>query len=116
MTLLSSVDGSPIVLNLSDFDEKPKHPGFVLIARPSVFGNPHRMTKESERDDVIDLYAKGLRSAYKAGGHLTVEIDKLADRVRAGEQLYFGCWCAPKRCHGDVLAALVMEVAKEKAA
>jgi hypothetical protein len=36
-----------------------------------------------------------------------IEIEALGARVGGGEQLALRCWCAPRKCHGDLLANLV---------
>lgn len=78
----------------------------VYIGRPGPWGNPWRITGEEipmlgseghgNRAEVIDRY----RAWIEAQPHL----QRLARRELAGKRL--GCWCAPKACHGDVLAEL----------
>ena len=69
--------------------------GAVYIGRPSIWGNPFVIGKDGSRDDVITKYETWLLS----NGHL---VDQLA--ALAGKDLV--CWCAPARCHGDVLVRL----------
>lgn len=74
----------------------------VYIGRPSVWGNPFSMNSESERDAVVEKYKKWLMAQPR--------LIERAKRELRGKVL--GCWCAPRRCHGDVLA----EIANEKPA
>ena len=67
----------------------------VYIGRPSKWGNPFVIGRDGTRDDVIARYEAWL-----------LEQPELVDALPelAGKTL--GCWCAPRACHGDVLARL----------
>ena len=68
----------------------------VYIGRPSRWGNPFRLEDETQRDEVVARYRTWL-----------LEQPELLARVRQdlrGKRL--GCWCAPRTCHGDVLAEI----------
>lgn len=69
--------------------------GAVYIGRPSIWGNPFVIGKDGPRDDVIAKYETWLLGNGKL-------VDQLA--ALAGKDLV--CWCAPARCHGDVLVRL----------
>ena len=69
--------------------------GAIYIGRPSIWGNPFVIGKDGQRDDVIAKYETWLLG----NGQL---VDQLA--ALAGKDLV--CWCAPARCHGDVLVRL----------
>ena len=56
---------------------------------------PQTMTHT--RDDVVRLYTQDLRGKLRSG---KLDIREL----RAAKRL--GCWCAPKPCHGHILAQL----------
>ena len=67
----------------------------VYIGRPSKWGNPFVIGRDGTRDNVIARYEAWL-----------LEQPELVDALPelAGKTL--GCWCAPRACHGDVLARL----------
>jgi hypothetical protein len=67
----------------------------VYIGRPSKWGNPFVIGRDGTRDDVIARYEAWLLEQPEL-------VDALPDL--AGKTL--GCWCAPRACHGDVLARL----------
>jgi hypothetical protein len=69
--------------------------GAVYIGRPSIWGNPFVIGKDGSLDDVIAKYETWLLGNRKL-------VDQLA--ALAGKDLV--CWCAPARCHGDVLVRL----------
>ena len=65
----------------------------VYISRGSQWGNPFRIGVHGTRDQVIDRYERWLLEQ----PHLIDALGELTDKT-------LGCWCAPYRCHGDVLA------------
>jgi hypothetical protein len=79
----------PLVVHCkkSDYD--------IYIGRPYRFGNPFVIGKDGNRDEVIEKYRDWLMNR----PDLLKDIPTLKGKV-------LGCWCAPKRCHGDILAEL----------
>lgn len=87
---------------------EPMHPDDVYIGRrghghDGYFGNPFPMRSEKDRSSVIARYEQ----------HARAQIDTdpvFRQRVRDlhGKRLF--CFCAPKPCHGDVLAQLAAEI------
>ena len=69
----------------------------VYIGRPSQWGNPFPLKDESQRATVIEKYRDQLAQAVDSG---QMQTNKLA--ALAGKTLL--CYCAPKACHGNVLA------------
>jgi Domain of unknown function (DUF4326) len=68
--------------------------------RASTWANPFKVAVHGDRNQVIELYRRHL---YDNG--LIADIGELTGRDLL-------CWCAPRRCHGDVL----LELANGKAA
>lgn len=75
-----------------------REPYDVYIGRPSKWGNPFTLTPGADRDAVIARYATWVVTQ----PHLMAALGELRGKV-------LGCWCAPKSCHGDVLARLADE-------
>jgi hypothetical protein len=74
---------------------------YTYIGRPSRWGNPFKLAKDAddaERMRVLEQYERWLREQTR----LMLKLHELRGRV-------LGCWCAPKLCHGDVLARLADE-------
>jgi len=67
----------------------------IYIGRPSIWGNPFVLNSEGERAKVLEKY----RSWLMEQPHLLARLYELKGKV-------LGCWCAPRICHGDVLAEL----------
>lgn len=71
----------------------------VYVGRPTKWGNPFKLERgatDAERERVLELYRAWLYAPERA------VLRTLARRELRGKVL--SCWCAPKRCHGDVLA------------
>ena len=71
----------------------------VYIGRPSAYGNPFVLRAESERDKLIAKYEEWLRA----------QPELVAQVKRDLRNKTLGCWCAPRACHGEVLARVAME-------
>jgi hypothetical protein len=71
----------------------------VYVGRPSKWGNPFPVPRESMRDEAIAKYERHTATRL-INGALTSEDFKELD----GKDLM--CFCAPKRCHGDVILKL----------
>lgn len=76
----------------------------VYIGRPSKWGNPFthlnlEKTKAvfhaKDRDEAVEKYKEWILTQPA----LLAELKELKGKT-------LGCWCSPKRCHGDILAEL----------
>lgn len=67
----------------------------VYIGRPSKWGNPFVIGRDSTRADVIRKYEAWIHTQ----PHLLAALPELRSKT-------LGCWCSPAACHGDVLAQL----------
>ncbi len=70
--------------------------------RASTWANPFKIGPDGTREDVIAKYR----------AYLLERPDLLAD-VGSLHGQRLGCWCAPEACHGDVLAELAEQHAKQ---
>lgn len=77
----------------------------VYIGRGSKWGNPytHKTNTKAEfivksRDEAIKLYREYITVG--KGKHLLNDIHELEGKT-------LGCYCKPKKCHGDVLIDLI---------
>jgi hypothetical protein len=67
----------------------------VVVARPSIWGNPHRVD-ELGRDEAVRRYRDDLLA-----GRLGVSVDDVRRELRGRD---LACWCRPEQpCHADVL-------------
>lgn len=88
------------------------------IGRPSPLGNPFSHLpntlakfKVKDRDEAVDRYEEYLRSLINTeeGVDITREMKRLYKKLIQEGSLSLVCWCAPKRCHGDVIKKLLEE-------
>ena len=82
------------ILNAKQVGTRPAV-GRVYVGRPSKWGNPFVIGRDGTRDQVIAKY----RAWITCQPALLADLNELR-----GEDLV--CWCAPQRCHADVLAEL----------
>jgi len=68
----------------------------VLVARPSIFGNPYRRGPDGSRDEVIAKYRTWFAERLRDPKF------ELAVLELRGKRL--GCYCSPQPCHGSVIA------------
>lgn len=73
----------------------PRPDDVVYIGRGSAWGNPFVIGKHGDRDEVLQKYREWLINQ----PHLLKHLHTLR-----GKKLV--CFCAPKACHGDLLAEL----------
>ena len=79
----------------------------IKIDRSSVLGNPFVMRTESERDLVCDQYAGRLNEQIKINKAVRDMLNRIWSLKKRGSNTALGCWCAPKRCHGDYIKQLI---------
>ena len=58
------------------------------------------------REEAIAAYKKYFEMAYGQPGYeaLTNAFNNIYKHYKNGEDIYLGCFCAPKPCHGQVIA------------
>ena len=82
------------VLNAKQVGKNPTA-DCVYVGRPSKWGNPFVIGRDGTRDEVIAKY----RAWIGRQPTLMAALSELR-----GKHLI--CWCAPERCHADVLMQL----------
>lgn len=73
-----------------------KEPYDIYIGRGNKWENPFIIGKNGTRKEVIKKYEQYILNNKKLIG----EIHELKGKV-------LGCWCKPKKCHGDILVKIV---------
>lgn len=71
---------------------------FGPFKQNSKWGNPFIIGKDGNRDDVIAKYKAWIQTQPE----LLASLHELKDKTLI-------CWCAPEKCHGDVLIGLIIE-------
>ena len=80
------------------------------VGRPSPLGNPFKLERESDRESVIERYEVWLREKIRTRDRLVCdELNRLFKIAQNSGVLELLCWCAPKRCHADVIRCVLLE-------
>jgi len=75
----------------------------VYVGRPSKWGNPFKIGRDGNRDEVIAKYREWI----------AVQPELLADlHELIGKDLV--CWCAPEPCHADLLLGLARRLSPQR--
>lgn len=83
--------------------EWPK--GCVYVGRGSPLGNPFLISAHSDREEVVRRYEVWLRKRIRAGDSRV-----LAALNRLGDDSILVCYCAPLRCHAEVIRKVWKEL------
>lgn len=80
-----------------------------------ILGNRHILHNhldDRERDEVIGAYKDDLDRDLAKNGPMFRALLEMSARVSEGEHLALRCWCAPRKCHAELLASVIAELAK----
>lgn len=82
-----------------------RDPDSIYIGRGSVLGNPYPMRSEDDRDLVCDQYEEYFQQKIEERDEeFMEEIARLVESAYVNGYVRVGCFCAPRRCHGDTVA------------
>lgn len=109
-------------------EDHTSHPNNFPIYRGTILGNPftHNGKRKSlaklsypTRDEAIDAYKDYFNVMYKEDAEFKRAVDIIYEIYKRGEDVYLQCWCAPLRCHGEIIRdflqkKLIMEKRKEQ--
>lgn len=112
-TALRPTEAQILVVNARHLDHVPAGYTRIYVGRStsyqpaygadfSVLGNPFTLASGYSRDEAVDAYAD--RAARGVPLLVRRALDVLRERARS-EALALVCFCAPQRCHADVLGA-----------
>jgi len=102
-------------------DHAPTDKDFY-VGRGSVFGNPYTskpldkskaIYQAANKEDAITKYAEMLEVKIASKDKVVVEgLNEMLETLKQSD-IYLVCYCAPKRCHGDIIKiTLLHEVLK----
>ncbi len=80
------------------------------VGRPTALGNPFKAYRESQRDTVVDRYDEWLRTRMRTDNQVSRRVLEMVGLVKSGHNITLQCWCAPKRCHADVIKKVMEEL------
>ena len=97
---LRSIKKTPkaVVVNISKKEKFDVYVGRTGLGFVSEFGNPYRIGRDGSRKDVIDKFKKYFLNRLTTDKQFREQVELLK-----GQRL--GCFCKPRDCHGDIIAA-----------
>lgn len=88
--------------------------GRAMPGRPgSPLRNPFKLAKGESRDECLSRYVKWFNDLLPDSPEHK-EMARLVEIARNGN-LVLLCWCAPEKCHGDVIKEAIEAELKEDA-
>ena len=79
--------------------------GAINIGRPTALGNPFVMRTEADRNKVCDQYEIWFdRKVELKDPAVVLALHKIKLQGERDQYIRLGCYCSPKRCHGDTIA------------
>jgi len=78
----------------------------IYIGRPSPLGNPFVIGRDGDREEVIRKYRDFLEIAIHNDERIKAEFERLEELNKKGDVILI-CWCAPSKCHGDVIKEII---------
>lgn len=85
----------------------------VYIGRPgrglkgSPLANPESLKSEVDRAANIQRYRRWLFDRLVEGSPQLAELQRIAALEKELGTVYLACFCAPKPCHGDIIASAI---------
>jgi uncharacterized protein YeaO (DUF488 family) len=84
-------------------------------------GNPYTHLSDSSRaefkvatrDEAVEKYRGWLEERLKEGGPTAKAFENLVQFYADFGELTLVCWCAPKRCHAEILREMIEERVNE---
>ena len=84
------------IVNILHTAEYEVYIGRVGFGMSGEFGNPYKLWKDGDRDEILQKY--------QAYFYKRINNDpKFLERVHSLKGKILGCFCSPRKCHGDVL-------------
>ena len=86
-----------------------REPYDVYIGRPSIWGNP--FTHIKDKDTLAEFIVKDRDEAIRKYGEWARRQPIIMGRIEELRGKILGCWCHPKKCHGNVIVEILNEIA-----
>lgn len=71
----------------------------IYFGRPTIYQNPIRLMRESDRLRVLVSYEEYLDKQIKTDHEFNRAMCDLIERGIKDKQVVLTCWCYPKECH-----------------
>lgn len=84
----------------------------VLIARPSIWGNPYTHIKD--RGTLAEFIVDTREEAIEKYREYLLNNEYLMSRIHELDGKILGCWCKPLSCHGDIIIEILTQLKFKK--
>jgi hypothetical protein len=81
----------------------------VYIGRPSKWGNPY----SHKEGTLAEFKVLSRKEAIEKYEEYLLNNEELMSSLIELKGKTLGCWCHPKKCHGDILSKLVNSIGNE---
>ena len=98
----------PDVINKRHLKGGKMPEGARYIGRPSRWGNPYKLGRDGNRNEVMDKYAEWLAERLR-------DETFRKELVKLSKATALVCWCKPERCHGDQLVEAMRDLLENQA-
>lgn len=88
----------------------------IYVGRPSALGNPLTINDRWDRDFVVAQYKKWIYLKIQEQNEKVINaLDHIANLVLddSGKPVNLLCWCAPKKCHAEVIREVIIKAINE---
>lgn len=78
-----------------------------ILSNPYTFNGQHTSLAKlsfKTREEAIKAYDKYFDYMYQNDETFKGLIDKIYQEYKDGNEIFLGCFCSPKPCHGEVIA------------
>jgi len=75
----------------------------IFVGRPSTLGNPFKIGRDGDRNQVIEKYRAWLWQQVKAKDKVWQELKRLRLFLLQDQHLHLTCYCFPHKCHAEVI-------------
>lgn len=78
----------------------------IYVGRPSILGNPFKIGPDGDRDTVIAKYKSWILDQIETNSAVRARLVRIKELAEKGD-VVLTCWCAPLKCHADVIKSLI---------
>ena len=80
----------------------------IYIGRGSILGNPFKIKRDGDRNEVIDKYRSWLWTEIGKHGRVWDELIRIFRIWEQCGHVSLACYCFPKACHGQVIGSALV--------
>jgi hypothetical protein len=84
------------------------------VGRGSALGNPFKVGPGQSRELAIAMYRPYIKQKISDNDEWVCStFKKIVDTLKSGRTVALECYCAPTKCHAEVIAEIAQDMAEE---